>query len=109
MNDSSLALESSILVMEVGETRYGLHAKRVLEIIWDPMITAMPKLPPYLAGVMNYKGAIVPVINLHALCLGGEGKDAKVCILFESGKEILAILVDAVVEMLLEDEIKKDD
>lgn len=44
--------------------RYGVEAKSVLEIAWLPELTPAEEAPPYIAGVVNLCGKIVPVMNL---------------------------------------------
>lgn len=44
--------------------RYGVEAKSVLEIAWLPELTPAEEAPPYIAGVVNLRGKIAPVMNL---------------------------------------------
>lgn len=49
----------------VGGEEYGADIKRVQEIkVWDT-VTRVPHTPKYLLGVLNLRGAIVPVLDLR--------------------------------------------
>ena len=51
------------------EFRYVLSISDVVEIIPYVKLTALPNLPDYLAGLCNYRGFSVPVIDLCSLFL----------------------------------------
>lgn len=44
--------------------RYGLDAGAVREIVWLPELSPIEELPPYIAGVFNLRGRVVPVMDL---------------------------------------------
>jgi purine-binding chemotaxis protein CheW len=49
----------------VGLEQYGAEITRVQEIkVWDS-VTRVPHTPKYLLGVLNLRGAIVPVLDLR--------------------------------------------
>jgi purine-binding chemotaxis protein CheW len=49
----------------VGPEEYGTEITRVQEIkVWDS-VTRVPHTPKYLLGVLNLRGAIVPVLDLR--------------------------------------------
>jgi chemotaxis-related protein WspB len=58
------------LLFEIGSDRYCLEASRVVEV--TPMVSfkKIAQAPPYVAGLISYRGAVLPVIDLSAL-LGG--------------------------------------
>jgi chemotaxis-related protein WspB len=59
-----------LLLFYAGDERYALETKRVVEVV--PLI-ALKKLhhaPEYVAGLFNYRGQIVPVIDLCLLIQG---------------------------------------
>ncbi|MHC4974975.1 MAG: chemotaxis protein CheW [Planctomycetota bacterium] len=49
----------------LGEEEYGLEILRVREIIGIIDITPLPQTPPYVKGVINLRGKIIPVIELR--------------------------------------------
>lgn len=58
------------LLFEIGSDRYCLDVSRVVEV--TPMVSfkKIPRAPAYVAGLISYRGTIVPVIDLSIL-LGG--------------------------------------
>jgi len=54
-----------MLTFALGDEAYGIDILRVREIRgWQP-VTAIPETPPHVLGVLNLRGAIVPVIDLR--------------------------------------------
>lgn len=54
-----------VLVFVLGTEEYGVDILKVQEIRGYDKVNAIPGAPPYLKGVMNLRGAIVPVIDLR--------------------------------------------
>ncbi len=55
-----------LLRLALGEHRYGVTIDRVREILKSSQLTALPLMPAFVLGVMNLRGAVVPVIDLGA-------------------------------------------
>jgi purine-binding chemotaxis protein CheW len=55
-----------ILVFEIGGQRYALPAAEVREIVRAVAITALPRAPAIVEGVINLRGRIVPVLDLRS-------------------------------------------
>ncbi|GAB4381521.1 MAG: hypothetical protein Kow00121_40230 [Elainellaceae cyanobacterium] len=53
------------LIFELGQSRYGIPTSVVQEIFFVPDITPVPETPVYVIGMINLRGEILPVINLH--------------------------------------------
>jgi purine-binding chemotaxis protein CheW len=53
------------LTFNLMEELYGVSVNWILQIIAIPAITKIPKTPPYVKGVINLRGKIVPVIDLR--------------------------------------------
>jgi chemotaxis-related protein WspB len=56
-----------LLTFQIHEALYAVDASRVVEVIPRVEPRALPHAPPYFAGVFNYRGAIVPAIDLGLL------------------------------------------
>ena len=56
--------EFQIVVCELGGEHYGLDIAAVYEIIRLQPITAVPRAPDCVEGVINLRGRIIPVIDL---------------------------------------------
>jgi len=55
---------TSYLLFGLNGVRYAVDAGAVLEIAWLPELTPAEEAPPYIAGVVNLRGKIEPVMNL---------------------------------------------
>ena len=56
---------NQVLTFTLGEETYGVDILRVQEIRgWSP-VTRIPQSPDSLLGVLNLRGAIVPIIDLR--------------------------------------------
>lgn len=44
---------------------YGVEALKVREIIRLPTITQMPNTPPYMEGIINLRGKVIPIISMR--------------------------------------------
>jgi purine-binding chemotaxis protein CheW len=52
------------LVFQLGESLYGVEALAVRESHWLPALTTLDQTPPYIAGIANIRGTLVPVMDL---------------------------------------------
>lgn len=52
------------LQFKVGNDRYVLEVKDIIEIVPFANLKLVPKAPPYLAGLLNYRGNTVPIIDV---------------------------------------------
>lgn len=67
MTDSATALGASqYLTFCIDEEEYAVGILRVREIIQYEAITRVPSTPPWIRGVMNLRGSVVPVVDLAA-------------------------------------------
>lgn len=59
-----------MLLFGLGDTRYALQAQQITEIL--PLVTLhpQPQTPPFLAGLFNYRGDVIPVIDLRSFLQG---------------------------------------
>lgn len=59
-----------LLLFETSDGRYAMETEQVVEIV--PLLQAkrIPGAPPYVAGIINYRGTPVPVFDLCALAGG---------------------------------------
>jgi chemotaxis-related protein WspB len=58
-----------VLQFRVGGDCFGLEGKTIIEVA--PLVTLrkIPHAPSYVAGLFNYRGRLVPVIDLSALLI----------------------------------------
>ena len=93
------------LIFLTDDLRMGVDAEYVVEIITNHSITYLPMLPPYVRGIINLRGQIVPILDIR-LRLGKERKDDCLVIVLNIENTQIGILVDTVDQMV---DIPKDD
>ena len=54
-----------LVVLTVGPERYGVDAERVGEVRPLAELTPVPGAPPFWAGIVNVRGTLYPVLDLH--------------------------------------------
>ncbi len=69
---------------------------KVREIINIPTITRMPQSPPYIEGLTNLRGNIIPLVNLKKLINQDGNNTSDKVIVISDGKTNLGILVDGI-------------
>lgn len=58
------------LVFSLNDDRYALAGRDLLEVLPLSSLKQIPKTPPGIAGVLDYHGVLLPVIDLSAMTLG---------------------------------------
>jgi purine-binding chemotaxis protein CheW len=109
--DSVATGAAQYLTFTLGAEVFAMDIRNLREIIQVGPMTVLPLMPSFLRGVINLRGAVVPVIDLQARFgrrMAALGK--KSCIvIFDSllhGERVeLGLLVDAVSEVI---EIARD-
>lgn len=54
-----------LVTFQLGEDSYGIDIMRVKEIYATHPVRPIPHAPAYIEGVLNLRGEIIPIINLH--------------------------------------------
>jgi len=86
----------------IGDEEYGVDIMAIREIKgWVPT-TELPNTPTYVRGVINLRGAIVPIFDLRARFGGGdtEASARHVIIVVSVRARVVGILVDAVADII---------
>ncbi len=97
---------AQFLTFALGADLFAMDIRTVREIIQMSAMTRVPLMPSFVRGVINLRGAVVPVIDLHARfgrAAAALGK--KTCIVIfnatRDGERVeLGLLVDAVNEVI---------
>ncbi len=55
------------LTLTLGQSAFAIETDLVREVLEYPQITKVPRLPQHLTGVINLRGGIVSVIDLHLM------------------------------------------
>jgi purine-binding chemotaxis protein CheW len=62
-----LAPVTDTVVVRLGGTRYAVAMEAVAEVGRPPHVTRVPGVPAWIAGVANWRGRIMPVLDLRVL------------------------------------------
>ena len=91
------------IVIRLGEEQYGIDISYVNNIVRMQRITRIPKVAPYLKGVINLRGEILPVVSLR-LKMGLDedvfDKATRIIILKTENEGQIGIIVDEVKEVV---------
>jgi len=63
MNIDSLSQINSYLSFKLGDDEFAAHVSKVLNILEMIKITPVPRSPEYMKGVVNLRGAVLPIID----------------------------------------------
>jgi purine-binding chemotaxis protein CheW len=105
---TDLVASRQVLCLAVGRETYGIGIDMVREILEVTRLTPLPLTPPFVRGVMNLRGAVVPVIDLQAR-FGGRPAEigrrsaiviVETCHHDQEGPLVVGALVDGVTEVL---------
>ena len=86
----------------IGDDQYGVDIMAVREIKGWSEITHLPKQPDYMRGVLNLRGAMVPIIDLR--CRFGQGlteaTPLHIVIIVQIGSRQVGLLADRVLDIV---------
>ena len=95
------------VLFHLDDQRYALETGRLVEIVPFVELRALPRAPVYVAGLFDYRGRTVPVIDLTALALGRASRvlhSTRILVidhpLAAGGNRPLGLLAEQVVETL---------
>jgi purine-binding chemotaxis protein CheW len=94
------------LTFTLGEEVFATDIRAVREIIQYGQMATMPLMPSFVRGVINLRGAVVPVIDLQARFGRPSAKvGRRTCVVIydaecEGGRADLGLMVDAVSEVI---------
>jgi purine-binding chemotaxis protein CheW len=90
------------LTFRLGEEEYGIDILKVQEIRGYEQPTRIANAPPFVKGVVNLRGVIVPIVDLRLkFNLGSaEYNDFTVVIILNLGARVVGIVVDSVSDVM---------
>ena len=98
--------DQQYLTFSLGAEMFAVETLSVKEIIEYGQLTTVPMMPDFIRGVINLRGAVVPVIDLGARFGRGETKvTRRTCIVIvevpnADGQQDIGVVVDSVSEVL---------
>ncbi|MGZ3411138.1 MAG: chemotaxis protein CheW [Xanthobacteraceae bacterium] len=93
---------AEFISFSIGEDRYGVDIMAVREIKGWTDVARLPNQPDYMRGVLNLRGAMVPIVDLR--CRFGQGvtetTPLHVVIVVLIGDKLVGILADRVLDIV---------
>lgn len=102
MSNTSIADRRELIAFRIGEQEFCVDIQAVREIRGWTKATALPQSPAYVRGVINLRGAVLPIVDLSCrLGLGSAMPSARhVIIVARIGLRTVGLLVEAVSDIL---------
>ena len=91
-----------LLVFSVSGERYGIKTEYVREVVRTQQLTPVPCTPPFIAGIANYRGLVLAVLDLRRLFdLSGDGMpESNRVVVVEGGGKTFGIMTEATAEII---------
>lgn len=100
-DDDDIQNDDKYLLFNLGNEVYGLKISSIIQIVEMQKITEVPDMPPYIKGVINRRGKVIPLMDLR-LRFGMEQRDYddRNCIVIVSVHDaFIGFIVDTVAEV----------
>ncbi len=103
--DDSDLLENSVprvLTFILGEEVYGVSISHVAEIIGAQRITPVPDPRPFMRGVINLRGTVIPVMDVRVrMNMEVREPDDRTCIVVvQSDELVVGLMVDMISDVI---------
>lgn len=92
-----------LLLFQAGNQQFGLQTRSVVDVTPVPLLRPVPLAPPYVAGLCDYRGTVVPVIDLSALLGGRPAKilmSTRLAVVQYNDAHLLGLLLENATETL---------
>lgn len=102
MNKENLVREGLYLTFTLNQQMFGIPIEAVREINQLPEITPVPNTPDCVAGVINLRDRVVPVVDLRRkFNLPTQNYTRATCVIVVDGRQgLVAAIVDTVASVL---------
>jgi chemotaxis-related protein WspB len=93
------------LMFRIGSESYVLDTAQIAEVLPLLEITPVPQAPAGIAGLINYHGGAVPVVDLSELILGKPARAhiSTRLILVHYGEHLLGLIAEQATELMRRD------
>jgi purine-binding chemotaxis protein CheW len=95
-------VEIQVACLRMGDGLYAVDIMRIKEIIRLPKLAPLPRALPFVEGVINLRGTVIPVVDLRkrfGLQPAENSDNSRLLILSVAGQP-LGLIVDEVTEMI---------
>ncbi len=91
--------QKSLVGFTLGEVGYAIDISKVVQIVNPLPLDRLPRLPEHVLGVTEFRGDVVPVVDLRAsFGVQGEAPRSK-WIVARTPRGLVALVVDAVTDV----------
>ncbi|NOR50725.1 MAG: chemotaxis protein CheW [Desulfuromonadales bacterium] len=100
-DEKELRQEIQLACFRIGPELYALDIMRIKEIIRPQKLTPIPKAPSFIEGVINLRGAVIPVADMRKRFdqpISEENSKNRIVVCSLAG-QIIGLLVDEVTEV----------
>jgi purine-binding chemotaxis protein CheW len=100
-DEKELRQEIQLACFRIGSELYALDIMRIKEIIRPQKLTPIPKAPSFIEGVINLRGAVIPVADMRKRFdqpISEENSKNRIVVCSLAG-QIIGLLVDEVTEV----------
>lgn len=88
------------VIFNIGEEIFGIEVYKVIEILSPQKVYSIPELPDFLAGVINVREEVIPLIDLRKR-FGVKSSDSEArIIIVKYDSEKIALLVGEIKEII---------
>jgi purine-binding chemotaxis protein CheW len=97
---------NQFLTFFLGDEEYAVTVLKVTEIIGCSALTKVPATPPWIRGVLNLRGAVVPVVDLSVkFGIGPTEITSRTCVVIveiehDGEKLVFGVMADAVSQVI---------
>ena len=106
MSVTAIAETRQYLTFKLGNEVFAIDVAKVREVLDFTDITAIPRTPDFMSGVINLRGAVVPVVDLR-LCfeMSKTERTRNTCVvvvevLLDNESTVIGALADSVEEVI---------
>ncbi len=100
-----------VVTFQLGQETYGVDIMDVKRIVGLREVREIPNAPPYVEGILNLRGVVTPIINLHKrfmfknVELSDDDSLLSGFIILEINKMILGIMIDKILRVVTIDPV----
>jgi purine-binding chemotaxis protein CheW len=104
MNGENTPAGFQVVVFTVAGHEFGIRISAVREIISFSQVVALPEMPPWMVGITNVRGTMLPIFDLRKRFEMGDSlvsdRTNQRVLLIELENSMVGYLVDSVAEVL---------
>ncbi|RCW47702.1 MULTISPECIES: chemotaxis protein CheW [unclassified Halanaerobium] len=93
--------QQQYIIFFLGSRKFGVNITQTREILDSKNLTSVPDSPEFIRGIINLRGSVVPVIDLHVRLNVNQKKEDK------NNKKIIIVELDGITAGMMVDDVKE--